>query len=463
MNTKNKKSNISSMTLTYLIAFSVIILLFLWIVQIGFLKIFYERYRLSIINNMADHIVDFNGDLSNELENIAYGSDACIELHKENEVYKYNILNKDCILNNKSSTILKAKNSLINGKDSRNFIKIESPINNSRSIICGLRLNDGSYIFLNTNLEDVNSTTSILMNQLIYITLVVILLAIIVSYYVSRQLNKPILKITEKAKKMAQGDFSLDEEDYGIEEINELNNVLNYARSEIENTEELRKDLMANVSHDLKTPLTMIKAYAEMARDINCDNREKTEENLSVIISETNRLNVLVNDVLNLSKFQNGKDIMNLHNYDLIESINEILERYKIIEETENYKFILNIPATAIVKADKNKIEQVIYNLLNNAINYTGKDLLVTINVIESKNKYIVEIIDTGKGIEPKDLPLIWNKYYKKEKNHQRNVVGTGLGLSIVKNVLTSHNFDYGVESNKNKGTKFYFEITKEK
>ena len=463
MSTKNKIQNYSGITLKYLISFSVMILLFLWIVQVGFLKIFYERYRINLMNNMADKINNFEGNLHDELEHIAYNNEVCIELVINGEVFGYNVLNKDCILSSKNKSIINVKKDILNEAGKKYFVTIENPNNKAKSLISGLRLNEDVFVYLNTNLEDVNSTTSVLMNQLIYITLVVILLAIIMSYFVSKMLNKPITEITNKARKMASGDFELDQEDYGIEEINELKNVLNYARSEIENTECLRRDLMANVSHDLKTPLTMIKAYAEMAHDINCDNKSKIQENLKVIISEADRLNVLVNDVLDLSKLQSGSESLNIKEYDLIKSINEILKKYDIIKETEDYKFILNMPSKAMVKADKSKIEQVLYNLLNNAINYTGKDLVVKIKVTENKNDYLVEIIDTGRGIDEKDIQLIWTKYYKKGKAHRRNVTGTGLGLSIVKNILTDHNFEYGVKSKKNKGSNFYFNIEKAK
>ena len=114
-----------------------------------------------------------------------------------------------------------------------------------------------------------------------------------------------------------------------------------------------------------------------------------------------------------------------------------------------------------MVKADKQKLNQVIYNLINNAINYTGKDKTVTINIKKEKDSYLVQIEDTGKGIKEEEIPFIWNKYYKNEKNHQRNVVGTGLGLSIVKTILERHQFKYGVESAKNKGTIFYFYVKK--
>lgn len=458
-----KKNSLIIKTFTYLITFSIAILLLLWIFQIGFLKVFYERYRINAINKVAEEIASTKTDLNEELESIAYDSDICIEYYNKSEVFSYNYLNKDCILKSKNITIQNAKNNLINSGNTKTLIKVEDPRYNSKSLIYGLRLNNNEFIILNTKLEDVNSTTYVLRNQLIYITLIVIILSIIVSYFVSKMLNKPIIKITEKAKNMAKGDYEPDLEKYNIAEIDELNTTLNYARSEIKNTDELRRDLMANVSHDLKTPLTMIKAYAEMTRDINDGNEGKRKENLNVIIDETDRLNILVNDILDLSKMQNGSQKLKLENYDLIEELNEILKRYEIIKETEHYKFIVNAPSLAIVYADKKKINQVLYNLINNAINYTGEDLTIKINITDSKNSYLVEIIDSGKGISKEDLDVIWTKYYKNEKNHQRNVVGTGLGLSIVQSALIEHNFKYGVKSKKGKGSNFYFEIKKGK
>ena len=115
-----------------------------------------------------------------------------------------------------------------------------------------------------------------------------------------------------------------------------------------------------------------------------------------------------------------------------------------------------------MVKADEKKISQVIYNLVNNAINYTGEDKTVTVKIRIINEVVRVEVIDSGKGIKEEDIPYIWDKYYKNKKKHKRNLVGTGLGLSIVKNILLNHGFNYGVISSKNKGSTFYFEIKKD-
>ena len=455
-----KKSNIQNKTLKCLIIFSIIILLIMWASQILFLTLFYEKYQINNLNKVAFKLTKNSHSIS-EIENIAYKNNICIEYFNNNDAYLFNGLNNNCILNSKSKSIVNIINNFIQNNNYKEIIKINNPNNNAKSILYNLKLNDDEYIILNTNLEDVDSTTSVLKNQLIYITLIVILLSIVVSTIISKMLNKPIINITKEAKKLATGNKELNIPKSNIKEIDDLRDSLIYASHEINKTDELRRDLLANVSHDLKTPLTMIKAYAEMIRDINKDNEEKRNENLNIIIDETDRLTILVNDILNLSKLEANKETLDLKEFDLVELINNIIKKYNIIKETENYKFILNMPKKAIVKGDLNKISQVIYNLINNAINYTGDDSIVKIEVIEQKKTYLVNIIDTGKGIKKDELNIIWDKYYKNEKNHKRNKVGTGVGLSIVKNILDKHKFKYGVKSEIGKGTTFYFEITK--
>ena len=203
----------------------------------------------------------------------------------------------------------------------------------------------------------------------------------------------------------------------------------------------------------------MIKAYAEMIKDISYKDKDKMNEHLDIIMEESDRLTNLVNDVLELSKVQNNAYMYNYEEYDLVKEIKKIIKRYSVIKETESYNFILELPRKAIIKADKEKINQVIYNLLNNAINYTGKDKVVKIRVVKEEKDYLVEIIDTGKGIKKEELPYIWDKYYKNDKNHQRNVVSTGLGLSIVKQILEQHDYEFGVKSTLKKGSCFYFKI----
>ena len=326
------------------------------------------------------------------------------------------------------------------------------------ALLYGLK-NNNQYTFLYSNLEDISDFTLIIKQQLMYVCFLGIFVAVTISIFLSTKLTDPIAEITKKAKKLGNGNYNVEFKESGIKEIDELAQTLTQAQKEMAKTDELRRDLMANVSHDLKTPLTMIKAYAEMIKDISYKDRKKMNEHLDIIVDETDRLTVLVNDILDLSKMQSNADTLKLEKFNLAEEIKSIINRYQIIKETEQYTFNVEMPEEIWIKADKKKINQVIYNLINNAINYTGDDKQVTIRVTKQKRSYLVEIIDTGKGIKEEEIPYIWDKYYKSDKKHQRNVVSTGLGLSIVKQILELHDFEYGVKSVLKKGSTFYFKI----
>lgn len=458
---KDLRNSLHFKTLEYLIVFSITILLLLWLIQIVFFRIYYEKYQISYMSELAEKVKNISSDnIYDSLDELYLDNNICLEyIDTYGNKKLYNDKSSSCLLGKSSaldSELIKIKN---NDVDSY-FEKVLNPINNSVSLLYAIKKDTG-YIYLFTSLEDIGTTTSLLKGQLIYITLLAIIFAIVIALFLSNRIATPISNITTKAKRLAEGNYDIYFEGTGIKEIDELASTLNYLEQEVSKTDEYRRDLMANVSHDLKTPLTMIKAYAEMVRDITLDDTEKSVKNLNIIIAEADRLNILVNDILELSKLQASSQELNIEEFDIVVLVKDILSRYAIIKDTENYNLILESPDSIIVKADKKRISQVIYNLINNAINYTGDDLKVTVRLTDNKKNCLVEIIDTGKGIDKKDLVNIWDRYYKKEKNHKRNVVGTGLGLSIVKNILEQHNFTYGVNTKKNKGTTFYFEINK--
>lgn len=459
MNIKNRSINFK--TLSYLILFSSSILITLWLFQIIFLKVSYEQYQIKMVKKVSKRIASIESNIEENLEEIAYKYDLCIEYRDiYNNIFSFNNKKPTCIFSQNDKTLTSYKYELLNNNEDISMLKLVNHEYEINGLLSAVKLGE-TKVFVYTDLEDVNSTTEVLRGQLIYITLIAISISILIAMYLSRRLTKPIRDITNQAKELGQGNYDIEFKKSGIKEIDELADTLNYTKSELSKIDELRRDLMANVSHDLKTPLTMIKAYAEMIKDFSYQDDKKRNQHLNIIIDETERLNVLVNDILLLSKTQAGVEELVLEEFDLVKEIKTIIKRYEIIKEVDDYNFRYEGPKKALIKADKKKINQVIYNLINNAINYTGKDKLVTIKIIDDKEKYRVEIIDTGKGIKKSELEYIWDKYYKNEKNHRRNVIGTGLGLSIVKSILENHNFKYGVESKLRKGTKFYFEINK--
>ena len=423
---------------------------------------YYEYYKTNELSSTLTTIKNnFEKDNFYEtLETVAYNTDFCIEVVKDNNTIYSNIQNnKGCIDTSSNTRVLKRKLDFMNSDKEYFKLKIINPKFENMTLLYGVKLNSNNYVFLNTSLEPIETTVDILKSQLIIVTFIVIILAIVIAYFISKSLSKPITKLTKSAKDLSNGNYNVDfNVESDILEIKELGESLDYAKDVMKKTDELRRDLLSNVSHDLKTPLTMIKAYAEMERDFD-SNKEKRENNMNIVIEEVDRLNGLVNDILNLSKLESNMEELKIEKIDLTNLINTILNRFEIFSYTKNYEFIFNYKEELIINADKQKLEQVIYNLISNAINYTGSDNKVYIDVIPDKKRVRVEIRDTGKGIKPDEIDKVWDKYYKSEKKYKRNTIGTGIGLSIVKNIFILHGFKYGIISKVNKGTTFWFEI----
>lgn len=311
-------------------------------------------------------------------------------------------------------------------------------------------------IMLNTLLTPIGSTTEILKVELVYITVILTAFSIILAYVIFRQISNPIIKTNANARELAHANYAVQFAQDGYKEIAQLNETLSYAAQELSKTEKLQRELLSNISHDLRTPLTLITGYAEVMRDIPGEN---TPENVQVIIDEGRRLSDLVTDILDISKLQASVSTLNLSKLSLTKKIEAVLTRYNKLKEQDGYIIEFIKTQEVFVMADEIKLLQVIYNLINNAINYTGADKKVIIKQTVKDNKVKIEIIDTGEGIEKENIPLIWERYFKVEKNHKRAKVGTGLGLSIVKNVLEMHNASFGVESEVGKGSDFWFEM----
>lgn len=441
----------------YLSIFSIFILSFLWLFQVLFLNKFYEFSKIKQLDNTINLIKESynNNSLYNNIDNYAEDNGICIQIFTDKKIiYDSQIFNKGCMPKNVDYRDVFIKSSL-----DKETYKLINPRFNNEVLLKAIKLNSNTYAFLSSSLQPLDGAVEIIKKELVIVSIMVLLFSFLIGYFISKKLSNPIEKINKSAKIMAQGDyenayFFIDE---NILELNELVATLNQTNDELTKIDELQKEILANVSHDLKTPLTMIKAYAEMVRDLTYKDDIKREDNLNVIIEETDRLNLLVNDIIELTKINNDLQNLNITEFDLVELINSIINRFGIMDA----KFVFKNKLPIIVKADKIRIEQVIYNLIINAINYTGKDKKVIINLKENDKYVHVEIKDTGKGIDEEDLKLIWKRYYKVDKKYRREKKGSGIGLSIVENILKKHKFNYGVNSIKNKGTTFYFDIDK--
>ena len=313
------------------------------------------------------------------------------------------------------------------------------------------------YLYIDYSTQLTNRVMGNMRMQLIMIAIVVIFLALVISALLSIKLTKPIQRITRAAKRMAAGDFTVNfKGEYSYAEMDALAETLDFAKEEIGKADELQKEVLANVTHDLKTPLTMIKAYASMIQEISGDNPEKRAKHTQVIIDESDRLTALVNDILNLSKIQSGMDTLKLTSINLSEFVHTVLERFEYLTETQGFTLVREIDDDLYTEADMEKLEQVVYNLVGNAVNYTGEDKKIVVGLHREEGYLRFTVTDTGKGIPPEEIESIWDRYHRSTETHKRPIKGTGLGLSIVKTILLKHGFRFGVQSEPGKGSTFF-------
>ncbi|MBR3932959.1 MAG: sensor histidine kinase [Clostridia bacterium] len=466
------------------VMFAVIIMIVLWLLQVIFLNAFYEGMKKNEIEKIGNELVDlYSGDNENfasHLERYSFRSGFFAHVLSEdgsiitspqpmrefqrgpdaprhpkhsvpNNIQDFNSATWDRFVKKVNST-----------KSKTTTYVIDSP-GNIRTMVYGARLGDfggeGIYLYVSSPLQPMDTTRQVLQNQLIIVSVISVLLSLILAYFIAKRFSKPIIKASKSAQKLAEGRYDVYFEGGSYREITNLADVLNEAAKELGKLEELRLDLMANVSHDLKTPLTIIKSYAEMIKDISGDNKEKREEHTQVIIDETNRLSGLVNDILSLSKLQSGILEPEFSSFVISDSVKSVLEKFSVYVQKEDYVISCDIQDDIKVCADETQVMQVIYNLVGNAINYTGKSKEIFVSLKTSNGFARFEVKDCGDGIEECEIPYVWDRYYRTGRSHTRDTAGTGLGLSIVKHILESHKANYGVKSEVGKGSVFWFEL----
>ncbi|HDK26507.1 MAG TPA: phosphate regulon sensor histidine kinase PhoR, partial [Candidatus Atribacteria bacterium] len=232
--------------------------------------------------------------------------------------------------------------------------------------------------------------------------------------------------------------------------------------TEIKKLEKMRSEFVANVSHELRTPLTSIQGFVETLKDGAINDPGKAQYFLEIIEKQSNRLNNLIEDILQLSKIESQEIIMNLQSINLRDLIDKTISEFKKKIEQKNHKIKINIsPQLPLIKADPEQIEVVFRNLLDNAIKYTPNRGEIYISAFEKAENIYIEIADNGIGISAEHLPRIFERFYRVDKDRSRKLGGTGLGLAIVKHIVQAHGGTIGVESKPGKGSKFFFTLPK--
>ena len=295
--------------------------------------------------------------------------------------------------------------------------------------------------------------------QFAMIVAAILLATGMVGYTMSRSISEPIIETNEAARELSRARYQRPPHSGGYREIAQLNDTLVQTAEDLRKVEDLQRELIANISHDLRTPLTMIEGYAEAMRDIP---DEITPENMQIIIDETERLSTMVNEVLDFSRLRTGSLELTMTRFNLTELIRKIVDRISHMTAVEGYTVTFEAGEDVFVTADSGRISQVIYNLAGNALTYTGADKTVRIRQEKKDGTVRITIADSGEGISPEELPFIWDRYYRSRENHKRAVIGSGLGLNICRGILENHHAPYGAETPPEGGTVFWFALPAE-
>lgn len=477
---------------------SAFVLALVWIFTTQFMQPLYNRYiynhlssQVNTVVSIIEHfekpisarslgMVTVNPEFIDALNNsISDGhldlSNVCFDLADST---LYSVLNKEniypCLMHESSSArpFLSKTASDVNSDTAQRFrgqvlaegysegILKKSDITNQMFVGRIAHNGEAPYsVIFSTSLARINEAGVVLSQLMPIIFLCLMVFSVIASWLFSRWFTNPLTQLSHATRKLAEGDYSVRVNVPETDEIGLLAADFNHMAGEVSRASQLQRDLLANVSHDLRTPLTLIKGYAETVRDLTGDDPEKRTEQLDVIVDETDRLSGLVNSVMELSKMSSGTDKPERVKFDMAQLCDEVAQRYEAVCAQNGYTLIREIPedVTCETLADPAMMERVMHNLLGNAMHHIGEDNTFILRVIPKENGVTrIEVIDHGHGIAKEDLPYIFDRYYRSRSDSGR--MGTGLGLSITKAILQSHGFHFGVMSTVGKGTCFWFE-----
>lgn len=448
--------------LTILVVFIGLMLALILFLQTTFLDGTYKNNKIAYLKDTAAQIDEGiqNDDILSVLEDISFSNEVCVRVITDAVGFTTYQDASSCALGKLSSKQLNkiATTTFDNGGEAL-FDSNSSNIKNAYIYSKLSKVNDENVlIMLSTSIVPLQSTIDTMYDQFNIIIIVVVIATILLALCLSSLIVKPIKKIEMEATNLPSGKYDHKLVKTDAREIENLNNTLARANEEIIKADVARKELIGNVSHDLRTPLTMIVGYGEMIRDFP---EENNAENINVIINEAKRLSTLVDDLLDLSKVESGK--IEFHNKDikisdLLESVYDQFEPYCKANNTE---LVLSVEdSDVVVNVDDNRLKQVLHNFMSNALNYNdAKDTKIIIGEEKVDGAYRIYVYDNGSGVKEEDKDKIWNRYYKVDKEHKRSHIGSGIGLSLCKDILDKMGYKYGVDSVYKEYSKFYFDI----
>ena len=339
------------------------------------------------------------------------------------------------------------------------FVQTLNPprLSGSAQLLVGRTTADGSYtVLVTTSLVHVAEASNVLSTLLPLAAAMIFLFAMSAAWLFSEWFTKPLRQLSSAARQVAMGNYAVQVDSTRNDELGTLARDFNHMAAEVQHAAQMQRELLANVSHDLRTPLTLIKGYAETVRDLTGDDKAHRDEQMNIIVDETDRLTALVSSVMELSKVTSGADRCQRVHFDMGQLCDEVCERYDAVCAQNSWHLELELPDRELpVYADPEMMQRALHNLLGNAMHHIGEDGIFILRATPCTEGVRVEVEDHGPGIPPEDLPYIFDRYYRSRSDAGKQ--GTGLGLSITKAIFQQHGFRFGVQSIVGKGTTFWF------
>lgn len=320
--------------------------------------------------------------------------------------------------------------------------------------------NQRQVLVVSKSMANIDALTTVLLQMVAAVIVLVVIVAALLAIFQAKSYLRPIRALNRKALDLADGDLQVDFPEEGPLEIVQLSNSLARARDQLRETETLQRDFIANINHDMKTPVAAIQAYAELLLSYSGEIPEKREEHLKIILKETERLTTLMNTVVELAKLQSGTLTLHPTAFSVRKAAGEVLEEFRIQPRLGGFDFALECREDCQVLADQALICRVLQNLINNAVKFSGQErrVLLSIHRIPAQGLVEVSVTDFGIGIPQDKQNLIWERYYQVEP-YCREKVGAGMGLNIVHQILLLHQAPHGVASNVGQGTTIWFRL----
>ena len=418
----------------------------LWLIQVTFLKDSYLNQRVTTINQGLGNASVSDAINYQELESSLNISVLSVD-SSGSVIYTSQGLPMHGLITRQIQDLLKRNDGEIQ------FLENESQ--QARYALVGQKLSDGGHIFAVFSMVDVNEASQLLLQQLWIITTVLLVAALLLAVILSRMFSKPIVRVTHAARDLAQGQYNIELPVGTKDEIGQLTTALNELGVELSKTEVLRRELIANVSHELRSPLAIIQGFAETVRDVTWPDETKRTAQLTMISEEASRLSRVVADILDYSRLQSGVDKISISDFAGYPVLEEIIGRYQIEAGKKGVTLELICPYI-MLRFDQGKLVQVLNNLLNNAINHATTGSKIYVRCEQSGDDIKISVENSGQPIPAEETDKIWDRYYRVSQPDNLKRLGTGLGLSIVKSILTQHNVPFGVSSDE-KRTIFWF------